>query len=185
METKGCHCRNGRSDSDDFTPFAHVLSHSGMVMRARFGSQGSIALNGHSRYSGTWLYLFKNLFRLTIRKISNPPVTGRFPWQKAVMLKVFPVMESSWCTHLKARFLKVLQADFIDLPILILVVVIIIQVVVIIILVLIYIHNIFIILLVWRNRNDYKSMKMPLAKWAFSFVRVSRFSINHTMPVIA
>ena len=66
MGTKGCHCRCGWSDSDDFTPLAHVLSHSGMVMRARFGSQGSIALNWHSRYSGTrysgtWLYcsLFK------------------------------------------------------------------------------------------------------------------------------
>ena len=34
MGTKGCHCRCGRSDRDDFTPFAHVLSHSGKVMRA-------------------------------------------------------------------------------------------------------------------------------------------------------
>ena len=33
MGTKGCHCRCGRLD-DDFTPFAHVLSHSGTVMRA-------------------------------------------------------------------------------------------------------------------------------------------------------
>ena len=31
MRTKGCHCR---SDQIDFTPIAHVLGHSGMVMRA-------------------------------------------------------------------------------------------------------------------------------------------------------
>ena len=28
-----------------------------VMMWARFGSQGSIALNWHSRYSGTWLYI--------------------------------------------------------------------------------------------------------------------------------
>ena len=57
MGTKACHCRCGRSDSDDFTPLAHVSAeplgdgHEGMW--ARFESQGSIALNWHSRYSGT------------------------------------------------------------------------------------------------------------------------------------
>ena len=55
METKGCHCHCGGSDCDDFTPLAHVLSHSWMVKWACFGSQGSIALNWHSHYSGTWL----------------------------------------------------------------------------------------------------------------------------------
>ena len=34
MGTKRCHCYCGRSDHDDFTPLAHVLSYSGMVMRA-------------------------------------------------------------------------------------------------------------------------------------------------------
>ena len=34
MGPKGCHCRCDRSDSDDFTPLAHVLSRWEMVMRA-------------------------------------------------------------------------------------------------------------------------------------------------------
>ena len=38
---KYCHCRCGRSDRDDFTPLAHVLSHSGMVMRAWGRSLGA------------------------------------------------------------------------------------------------------------------------------------------------
>ena len=74
MGTKGCYCRCGRSDRDDFTPIAHVLSHSGMVMRAcgrGFGSQGSIALNWHSRYSGTrysgtWLYLQNVAYKMLV-----------------------------------------------------------------------------------------------------------------------
>ena len=49
MGTKGCHCRCGRSDRDDFTPIAHVLSHSGMVMRACGRGLGAKA---RSHYTG-------------------------------------------------------------------------------------------------------------------------------------
>ena len=52
MGTKRCHCCCGRLDRDDFVPLAPVPNYSGMVMRAQFGSQTSIALNWHSRYSG-------------------------------------------------------------------------------------------------------------------------------------
>ena len=61
MGTKRCHCCCRRSDHDDFCPCAEPLGDGHEGMWARFGSQGSIALRWHSRYSGTrysgtWLY---------------------------------------------------------------------------------------------------------------------------------
>ena len=55
-----------------FSPCAEPLGDGHEGMWARFGSQGSIALNWHSRYSGTrysgtWLYMGCNYTRLVSR----------------------------------------------------------------------------------------------------------------------
>ena len=46
-----------------FSPCAEPFRDGHEGMWARFGSQGSIALNWHSRYSGTWLYIVNLILR--------------------------------------------------------------------------------------------------------------------------
>ena len=58
-----------------FSPCAEPLGDGHEGMGARFGSQGSIALNWHSRYSGTrysgtWLYL--EIWRMTLKNNRAP-----------------------------------------------------------------------------------------------------------------
>ena len=48
-----------------YSPSAEPLGDGHEGMWARFGSQGSIALNWHSRYSGTWLYVSLSLNELS------------------------------------------------------------------------------------------------------------------------
>ena len=79
MGTKGCHCHWCHWSIrlrwfHTFCPCAEPLGDGHEGMWARFGSQGSIALNWHSRYSGmrysgTWLYIFKYLFQRNLKPL--------------------------------------------------------------------------------------------------------------------